>query len=166
MGCPQKLNTNESVSMVVAPIAHYNHLKFSKIPTNTKGKQVKKKGETQRRSRLATISKVFAFKTLACDFSLWIYGYKFLSLPNNLVAKIWKLNFQASLEPCIDNATKVVENKLYNRLILNLVLGSTPSFKQPLFSQRNNPSAMYIYYCSFSLAKEKGKLHCHFYYSP
>ena len=70
MGCPQKLNTNESVSMVATPIAHYNHFKFSKIPTNIKGKQVKKKGETQRRSRLATISEVFTFKTLACDFSL------------------------------------------------------------------------------------------------
>ena len=151
--------------MVAAPTGHYNHLKFSKIPTNTKGKQVKKKWKTQRRSRLATISEAFAFKTLACDFSLWIYGYKLLSLPNNLVAKICKLNFQASLEPCIDNATKVVENKIYNRLILNLVLSNTPSFKQPLLSQGNNPSAMYIYYRNFSLAKEKGKLHYHFYYS-
>ena len=132
---------------------------------NTRGKQVKKNGETQRKSRLATISKAFASSTLACDFSLWFCGYKFLPLPNNSVAMICMLNFQASLEPCINNVAKIVKNKLYNRLILNQVLSNTPSFKQSLLNQGNNPSAMYIRYHSCFLVKAKGKLHGCFYYS-
>ena len=61
--------------------------------------------------------------------SLWIYGYQFPSLHKNPIAKRCKLNLQASPEPCINDAIEVVEKKLYNRPILNQVLGNTLSFE-------------------------------------
>jgi len=66
------------------------------------------------------------------------------------------LNFQAPLEPCIDNAIKVVEKKLYNQPIFNQVLGDTLSFEQSLLGQRNKPSQMHFPCHSHPLVIQKG----------
>ncbi|KAM3756312.1 hypothetical protein ACB098_02G102600 [Castanea mollissima] len=67
-----------------------------------------------------------------------------------------QVNFQAPLEPCINDAIEVVEKKLYNQPVLNQVLGDTLSFEQSLFGQRNKLSPMHFPYHSRPLVIQKG----------
>nr|POE62372.1 hypothetical protein CFP56_43957 [Quercus suber] len=61
-----------------------------------------------------------------------------------------------SLEPCINDAIEVVEKKLYNRPILNQVLGETLSFEQSLFGQKNKSSPMHFPCHGYPLVIQKG----------
>ena len=89
----------------------YNTLQLTqvlKVSTNSRNKRNEKERVSQKRSRLAIISKAISFETLTCNWSISEFKLQ-LSISNqkNMIFKRRKLNFKVSLDPCIDKAMEV-----------------------------------------------------------
>ena len=89
----------------------YNTLQLTrvlKVSTNSRNKRNEKERGTQKRSRLAIISKAISFETLTCNWSILEFKLQVsISNQKNMIFKRRKLNFKASLDPCIDKAVEV-----------------------------------------------------------